>query len=108
MAALTTTGPLDAVVAAGVVVVAAGEGVSGVLLNHAYPVHDESLTVDREIELPVMAGGKVRARITVDADADVKSIEAAALAHEDVVKFLAGKAPKKVIVVPGKMVNLVV
>ncbi len=90
------------------VVVAAGQGESGTLLNHSFPAHDEALTIDKEIELPIMAGGKVRARITVEANADVKVIEAAALAHEDVVKFLAGKAPKKVIVVPGKMVNLVV
>lgn len=90
------------------VVVAAGKGESGTLLNHSFPVHDEAMTIDKEIELPIMAGGKVRARITVEANADVKTIEAAALSHEDVVKFLGGKAPKKVIVVPGKMVNLVV
>jgi leucyl-tRNA synthetase len=83
-------------------------GHAHILLNEPYPVADESLAIDSEIEIPVMAGGKVRARVTVPATADAKAIESAALAHTETIKFLAGKAPKKVIVVPGKMVNLVV
>jgi leucyl-tRNA synthetase len=79
-----------------------------ILLNDPFPIADESLAVDSEVEIPVMAGGKVRARVMVPANADAKAIESAALAHAETIKFLAGKAPKKVIVVPGKMVNLVV
>jgi len=55
-----------------------------------------------------MINGKMRAKITVSADLDKGAIEATALAHESVQKWLEGKAPKKVIVVPNKIVNLVV
>ncbi|MBU6412078.1 MAG: leucine--tRNA ligase [Planctomycetes bacterium] len=83
-------------------------GEARILLNDSFPIADDSLTIDSEIEIPVMAGGKVRARVLVPAGADAKAIESAALAHAETIKFLAGKPPKKVIVVPGKMVNLVV
>jgi len=63
---------------------------------------------DDVIELPVQVNGKVRARITVAADADADAIEAAALSDEKVTAALGGATPKKVIVVPGRMVNLVV
>ena len=89
------------------VVVTAGAGKPGPLLLHAYPVQDDALTIDNEVELPIMSAGKVRARITVPTNADPKSIEAAAMAHPDIIKLLSGNQPKKVVVVPGKMVNLV-
>ena len=59
------------------------------------------------VEMPVQIGGEVRARIVVRADADSKSIEQTALAHEKVVACLGGKPPRKVVVVPGKIVNIV-
>jgi len=55
----------------------------------------------------VQIAGKVRARITIAADAAEDAIRAAALADEKVIAFLEGKAVQKVIVVPGKMVNIV-
>ncbi|CPZ58969.1 Leucyl-tRNA synthetase [Mycobacteroides abscessus] len=60
------------------------------------------------VEYPIQVNGKVRGRITVAADAPKGDIEAAALTEEKVLEFLAGATPKKVIVVPGRMVNLVV
>ncbi len=65
--------------------------------------------VDDTVEYPVQVNGKVRGHITVAADADKAGLEAAALADEKVQAFLAGATPpKKVIVVPGRLVNLVV
>ncbi len=58
--------------------------------------------------MPVQVNGKVRGKITVAADADKAALEAAALADEKVQAFLDGATPKKVIVVPGRLVNLVV
>jgi len=72
-----------------------------------FPVADPDMLVDDQIEYPVQVNGKVRGRITVAADADNDTIEAAALAEENVVRTLDGGTPKKVIVIPGRMVNIV-
>ena len=56
----------------------------------------------------MQVNGKVRGHITVAADADAATVEAAALADDKVIAALDGAAPKKVIVVPGRMVNVVV
>ena len=56
----------------------------------------------------MQVNGKVRGRITVAADADADALEAAALADEKVQEFLGGATPKKVIVVAGRLVNIVV
>ncbi len=61
-----------------------------------------------EIELVVQVNGKHRGAIRVAADADKAGIEAAALASEGAVKFMEGKPAKKVVVVPGRLVNIVV
>ena len=73
-----------------------------------FPQPDPSLLVDDSIEYPVQINGKVRARIVVPADADQATVQAIALADEKVVAALAGANPKKVIVVVGRMVNLVI
>jgi len=73
-----------------------------------WPVVDAALLTDSEVEIPVSVQGKVRTRITVPTGADAATIEARALADPRIIEFLAGKPIKKVIVVPGKMVNLVV
>ena len=78
------------------------------LARGPFPVADERYLVADSVEYPVQVNGKVRGRITVAADADKATLEAVALADEKVLAFLDGAAPKKVIVVPGKMVNLVV
>jgi leucyl-tRNA synthetase len=78
------------------------------LAHGPFPVADERYLTDDTIELPVQVNGKVRGKITVPADADKAAREAAARADEKVLAFLDGATPKKVIVVPGKLVNLVV
>jgi leucyl-tRNA synthetase len=73
-----------------------------------WPKFNPELLVESEIELPVSVNGKVRDVIKIAADADNATIEAAAKASEKVQSFIAGKAIKKVIIVPKKMVNLIV
>lgn len=77
------------------------------LARGPFPVADERYLVTDTVEYPVQVNGKVRGRITVASDADKSTVEAAALGDEKVVAFLAGAQPKKVIVVPGRLVNLV-
>ena len=72
-----------------------------------FPVANPALLVADTVEYPVQVNGKVRSRITVAADADTDAVQAVALADEKVVAALAGGAPKKVIVIPGRMVNIV-
>lgn len=78
------------------------------LAHGPFPVADQQYLVDDTIEFPVQVNGKVRGKITVAADLDKAGLEAAALADEKVQAFLDGATPKKVIVVPGRLVNLVV
>ncbi len=83
-------------------------------LGHAEPVAlapwpqvERALTVDNVVVLPVQVNGKRRGEISVDRDADQATVEKAALALEAVARALDGKAPKKVIVVPRRIVNVV-
>ncbi|MDT5137244.1 MAG: leucyl-tRNA synthetase [Mycobacterium sp.] len=78
------------------------------LAHGPFPVSDSAYLVDDTVEYPVQVNGKVRGRVVVAADADKDTVQAAALADEKVQAFLAGAAPRKIIVVPGRMVNLVV
>jgi leucyl-tRNA synthetase len=80
----------------------------GGLLDAPWPQVDESALVQDEIELVLQVNGKLRGSITVPAGADKAAIEAAALASEAFVKAANGAAPKKVVVVPGRLVNVVV
>ncbi|GFM18912.1 MULTISPECIES: leucine--tRNA ligase [Mycobacteriaceae] len=77
------------------------------LAHGPFPVADEAYLVEDSVEYPVQVNGKVRGRVTVAADADNDAVQAAALAEEKVVAFLDGRTPKKVIVVPGRLVNVV-
>lgn len=77
------------------------------LAHGPFPVADEKWLVEDTVEYPIQVNGKVRSRITVPADAAREAIEAAALADEKIAALLEGAAPRKVIVVPGKMVNVV-
>ncbi|MFC5429638.1 leucine--tRNA ligase [Paraburkholderia denitrificans] len=83
-------------------------GEFGTLLDAPWPKVDEKALEQAEIELVLQVNGKVRGAVTVAKDAGKDAIEAAALAHEMYVKFAEGRAPKKVIVVPGRLVNVVV
>ena len=83
-------------------------GHEGSLAHGPFPVADPAYLVEDTVEYPVQVNGKVRGRITVPADADKSAVEQLARADEKVLAFLAGAEPKKVIVVPGRLVNLVV
>jgi leucyl-tRNA synthetase len=83
-------------------------GGDGAINRHSWPVSDPELAQEDEIEIPVQINGKLITVVKVPAGSDVKSIEAAALADEKVQSRIAGKTVVKVIVVPGRAVNLVV
>jgi leucyl-tRNA synthetase len=72
-----------------------------------WPTFEPSLTVDNEVTMPVQINGKKRGDLTIARDADQTSVEAATLKLDFVVKALDGKAPRKIIVVPQRIVNIV-
>ncbi|SEC81300.1 leucine--tRNA ligase [Rhodococcus koreensis] len=77
------------------------------LAHGPFPVAEEKWLVEDTVEYPIQVNGKVRSRVTVAADAPRGEIEKIALADDKIVALLDGKDPRKVIVVPGKMVNIV-
>ncbi|MBM4519967.1 leucine--tRNA ligase [Rhodococcus hoagii] len=77
------------------------------LAHGPFPTADEKWLVEDTVEYPIQVNGKVRSRINVAADAAREDIEKIALADEKIVALLDGNDPRKVIVVPGKMVNIV-
>jgi leucyl-tRNA synthetase len=79
----------------------------GDLLDAPWPEVDDGALVQDEIELMLQIGGKLRGSITVPAGADKAAIEAAALASPGYAQFGNGAAPKKIVIVPGRLVNLV-
>ena len=79
-----------------------------ILAETPWPIADESLLVEDSVTLPVQVNGKRRDEVTVPRDADKAAVEQAALGLEKVRNALDGKTPKKVIVVPGRIVNVVV
>jgi leucyl-tRNA synthetase len=83
-------------------------GGDGAVLRAPWPKSDPGLAREDEIEIPVQINGKLVTLVRVAAGADAKTIEAAALVDEKVQSRTAGKAITKVIVVPGRAVNLVV
>jgi leucyl-tRNA synthetase len=83
-------------------------GERGAVLRAPWPISDPKLAKENELEIPVQINGKLVTVVRVVADADAKVIEAAALADEKVQSRTAGKTVVKIIVVPGKLVNLVV
>ena len=88
-----------------------GHGVSaggGSVADAGWPLFSEAKLVEDTVELPVQVNGKMRGKVTVPADADDATVEAAARAEENVATHLEGKTVRKVIVVPGRLVNLVV
>ncbi|ABM93180.1 leucine--tRNA ligase [Methylibium petroleiphilum] len=80
----------------------------GDLLDAPWPAVDEQALVQDEIELVLQVNGKLRGALKVPASADRAAIEAAALASPELAKFAEGRTPKKVVVVPGRLVNVVV
>ncbi|MBN4927504.1 leucine--tRNA ligase [Hoyosella rhizosphaerae] len=78
------------------------------LAHGPFPVTDERWLVDDTVEYPIQVNGKVRDRVTVAADATREQVQDAALKATKIAAALDGKAPRKVIVIPGKMVNIVI
>ena len=83
-------------------------GGDGLVVSAKWPKADPDLLVDDEITLPIQINGKRRAEITVPKDTDTVEIEKITLLSEPVIQALNGHSPKKVIVVPGRIVNVVV
>jgi leucyl-tRNA synthetase len=83
-------------------------GEEGVILRAPWPAADPELTKEDQIEIPVQINGKLVTVIQLAVDADANAIETAALADEKVKARAAGKTVAKIIVVPGRAVNLVV
>jgi leucyl-tRNA synthetase len=73
-----------------------------------FPVADPALLETHEVEYPIQVNGKVRSRVTVAVGTDVADVEAAALADARIRAELDGRSPRRVVVVPGRMVNVVV
>ena len=77
-------------------------------IAHApWPAHDEAMLQADKIELPVQIMGKVRARVMVRPDADEETVRQAALDDDRVKELIAGKTVHKVIIVPGRIVNII-
>ncbi|MCG6856535.1 MAG: leucine--tRNA ligase [Salaquimonas sp.] len=83
-------------------------GEDGLIAVQSWPVFDPDLVAESQIVLPVQINGKKRGDVTVAAGAGNAEIEAATLALDVVQKALAGASPKKIIIVPGRIVNIVV
>ncbi|MDQ6656596.1 MAG: class I tRNA ligase family protein [Verrucomicrobiota bacterium] len=81
-------------------------GDSGITAQ-AWPVYDERLLIEDDVEIPIQVNGKLRDKIVVALEASAPEIEAAALASPKVQEFTAGKTVRRVVVVPKKLVNIV-
>lgn len=81
---------------------------AGTVTFQEFPVFNPAFLVENSFEYPIQINGKVRATLSFPADAQPKDIEAEVLANETVQKWLEGKAPKKVVVVPKRIVNVVI
>jgi leucyl-tRNA synthetase len=73
-----------------------------------WPIHDEALCVDELIPIVVQVNGKKRAELQVPKDADAATLERLALESDNAQRFLEGKKPQRIVVVPGRLVNIVV
>jgi leucyl-tRNA synthetase len=78
------------------------------VIDCRWPEVDETALVQESIQLVVQVNGKVRGKISVAVDAQKEEIEAAASSEENVVKHIADKPVRKIIIVPGKLVNVVI
>jgi leucyl-tRNA synthetase len=83
-------------------------GEKGNLLRYPWPEYDAALAKEDDVEYPIQINGKLRSKITVPVDSTKEFVEQQALADEKVRAALDGKPPVKVIVVPGKLVNVVI
>ena len=86
----------------------AHQGGAGLIIHATWPAAEEAMLKSDTVTLPIQINGKRRGELTVGADLEKSEVEKMALAHEAVQKALDGGTPKKVIVVPGRIVNVVV
>jgi leucyl-tRNA synthetase len=86
----------------------AGSSAAGTIAYEPWPAFDPALLAEDTVEMPVQVNGKLRDKIVVPAMAPQADIQAAALASEKVRQFMEGKPVKKVIIVPGRLVNIVI
>jgi leucyl-tRNA synthetase len=82
-------------------------GYHTLITDASWPLADPALLIDDTVTIAVQVNGKRRAELTVQRDMAPKELEAAALALDAVIKALEGKSPKKIIVVPQRIVNVV-
>ena len=82
-------------------------GGEGMIVNAAWPSFDTAMLVDDEVTLVVQVNGKVRDKLTAPRDMGKEDAEALALASDKVQAILGGNPPRKVIVVPNRLVNIV-
>jgi len=78
------------------------------VVSEQWPKVDESALVQNTLELVIQVNGKLRSKLSVSVNAGKDEIEKLALSDEQTIRFMEGKPVKKVIVVPGKLVNIVV
>ncbi len=83
-------------------------GHRGMLVHAVWPEAEARLVVDSAVTVAVQVNGKLRATIELPKDADPKLAEETALAQEGVIAAMSGKTPRKVVVVPNRIVNVVV
>jgi leucyl-tRNA synthetase len=83
-------------------------GGTGLVAQAAWPKADPALLVEDSVTLPIQINGKRRAEVTVPRDMDAAEVEARVLADATVQRFMEGRPPRKLIVVPGRIVNVVV
>lgn len=83
-------------------------GKKGSIHDQTWPAYDESLIEDKNVVIVVQVNGKVRTNVEMSKDSTQKEVEEKAFAELNVTKFLEGKKPKKVVYVPGKILNIVV
>ena len=83
-------------------------GKQGLVADARWPVADESLLVDESVTIAVQVNGKLRATVTAPLDAPRETVEQLALSQEPVARMLEGRTPKKLIIVPNRIVNVVI
>jgi leucyl-tRNA synthetase len=84
------------------------QGGDGLIAQASWPQADPAMLVDESVTLPIQINGKRRGEITVPTDMDKAEVEKLALASDAVQRALDGAQPKKIIVVPGRIVNVVI
>ena len=82
-------------------------GFEGICSVSAWPAYDESKCRDAEIDMAVQVNGKLRGKIEVPASASKEEVEQLALTEQNIVRHLEGLTVRKVVVIPGKLVNVV-